>query len=481
MDLSKLSAQHLAERANNKELNILDFIEELLADCKQAQGELNIFTCLAEKEALLQAEAVEKKIKNGINLPLAGVPVAVRDDFCTGRIPAGLGSEAFRNLPSPISATAVEKLVGAGAVVIGKTNTGDMGIGASTEGSPYGPTRNPWNRQRVAESAGAAALAAGTCLLALESDTEGSLRQGAAHCGVFGLRPSQGRISRHGLNLHAGSFGRSGLAALSAGDLGIALKVAAGYDDHDFLTSINLNGQKNDGRSELEKVRIAFPDSIGLMIDSDREKHFSQFLNILKDCGFATVNSALHHLELALKAFQVISLVETSSTFARFDGIRFGTAEEADNLEDMYRRTRRSTFGKDACRHSVFGTYLLSKGQYEPYYLQALKIWTLFQQQINSLFENCDILALPVVCRLPHYADTVVGFLDQLESSILTAPISLTGLPSLVVPFGKIEDMPLGIQLIGRSFTEDLLLIIGEKVVAQTECPEQGCQNGEVN
>jgi aspartyl-tRNA(Asn)/glutamyl-tRNA(Gln) amidotransferase subunit A len=481
VNIKELTAHQAAEAVNNKEISARHLIETILEHSERVNKKLNTFTCLAGDEALKKADAVDQQVNNGFSLPLAGVPLAVKDDYCYSALPTGFGSAAFKGHITPYNASAVEKLIGAGAVVIGKTNIDDMGIGSSTATSPDGPSLNPWDQQKLAGSAGAAAVAAGQCLLALESDSGGALRQGASHCGVFGLRPTPGRVSRYGLNLFSGSFGRPAIAAAAPADLGIALRVLSGYDEKDVLTSVCREPQeKSWPKKDPAKITIAFPEEIANLSAPETAEQLKIFRNTVSDKGFTTIDCSLEMLPEALRAYYVIAYAEASSSFARYDGIRFGRAADAGDLEELYTKTRRLTFGPEAQRRSVFGTYLLSKGGFETYYRQALKVWAMVKQEFDRVFNSCDLLALPVVKTSPRPIGSNIKFLELCEDDLFTAPVSMAALTSISLPFSFEAGLPAGIQLASQPFSDEILIYTAGLLSSEIIFPPAVSLKGEV-
>ncbi len=472
MNLNEMTVVKTAEAVNNQEISARYLIERTLEQIKN-NVKLNAFACTAGAEAFEQADAVDQKIKSGYSLPLAGIPLAVGDNIAYKELPTAYGSAAFRKFKPPFSAAAVEKLIGAGAVVVGKINTGDMGFSSHKALSPAGPVMNPWKENRISESPGSAALAARQCMLALESDSEGSLRQGASSCGMYGFRPTPGRVSRYGLNLSSGSYDQVGFAASTATDMGITFQATSGYDERDILTSVSREaGPKPDPNKAPGEITLAFSPECFDQLDSISAKHLKQFQAKCLDLGFKVVESSLKLLPEALKAFYIIAYAEASSSFARFDGIRFGTAAEADELEDLYYKTRKLTFGHEARRRSVFGTYILSKGNFEQYYQQALKVWTLVRQDFNNAMANCDFLVMPVVSGAAPSGIEENDFLQRIESDIFTAPVSMACLPSLALPAWQEDGLPAGIQLVGHPFSDEILLNVAEMINTETIFPD---------
>ncbi len=475
MDFKKRNACQIAEAVNRGELSARRLIEETLERCTALNSKLNTFISIAGSEALEQAAAVDEKIKSGRKLPLAGVPLAVKDDFCCSSLPTSFGSPSFEKYYSPYNASAVDKLLDAGAVVIGKTNLDDMSMGSTTATSHLGPARNPWLTDLLAGSAGSAALAAGQCLLALESDSGGALRHGASHCGVFGLRPTTGRVSRFGLNLFSSSFGQVGIAAVSGEDLRTALSLITGYDERDASTAVYRDYSSSPSApTKEESPTVGYPASAIGLLDTGRREIFEQIRGKFTGEGFKVEELELSLLSEALRAYYVIAYAESSSNLSRFDGIRFGEAAHADNLDDLYFKSRGGTFGREARRRSVFGTYLLSKSGFETYYRQALKVWNLVRQEFAAVFEKCDYLFLPAVHEQPGPADEDGDFLSLYEKDIFTAPVSMAGLPVLCLPAGQVDDLPVGFQLIGRPFSEERLIKDGSKIVPEIQDPPDG-------
>lgn len=472
MEAKRKSAHQLAREIGNGQNTARRLTEEGLKRCKNLNASLNTFTFIAENEALEQAKRVDKMIAAGEELPLAGVPLAVKDDFCCSGLPASLGSAAFKNFVSPYSAAAVEALLEAGCVLIGKTNLDDMGMGSSTLSSPFGPSLNPWSTEYAAGSAGAAAVSSGQCLLSLESDTGGALRLGASHCGIFGLRPTPGLISRYGLSAFSSSFSQAGIAAANPEDIGVALEVLSGFDERDVSTVLCRELPQ-------EKEKDIDPGTITIGVwDGDGDRQSSANRDLIGQTGekfrqgdFKISEISLELFQETLRAYYIVAFAEASSNLSRYDGIRFGEAAAARNLDELYEQSRRCTFGKEARRRSIFGTVLLGKDRFEPYYRQALKIRRLFQEEMARVFKQCDLLLLPVVKNLAPLIGREAGFIDQYEEDYYTAPISLAGLPALSLPAGTIENMPVGLQLVGPPLADDLILKVAAGIAEGLSIP----------
>jgi len=473
VELRPMTACQAAGAVNRGEISARHLTEDVLERCSDLNKSLNTFLHIAGAEALEAADEVDRKVKSSA----CKYPdrIAVKDDFCYRPLPGSFGSSAFKQSFSPYSAAAVEKLVEAGAVVIGKTNLDDMGIGSTTLSSPAGPALNPWSANRPAGSAGAAAVAAGQCLLALDSDTSGALRQGSSHCGVFGLRPTTGLISRYGLALTSSSFGQAGIIASAAEDIFAALQVLSGFDPRDAATAAGKNlPDTDDVAIEPGSLKIGCPSIKGDLLDADHRALFDQSRERFADNGFQLTEIKLNLLVEALRAYYVIALSEISSNLSRYDGIRFGKAADADNLDDLYDQSRGLTFGREARRASIFGTALLSQGSYDRYYRQALKVWSMVRHEFKIAFDQCDLIILPVVRRLSDLKiATEEDLTARFEEDLFCAPISMAGLPSLTLPAGELEQQPVGIQLIGPAYREKLLIAVAAQINPQVKMPPQ--------
>ena len=475
MDLRKLTACQVAEVVTSGEITAYQLIEETLERCKVVNDKLNTFMHIADNEALEQAAVVDKMVKTGLKLPLAGVPVAVKDDLCSSALPTTFGSPAFKNFRSPYSAAVVDKLLDAGAVVLGKTNLDDLSMGSTAATSYIGPALNPWIADRVAGSAGAAAVAAGQCLIAIGSDSSGALRQGASHCGVFGLRPTMGRVSRYGLSMASSSFGQVGVTAASTEDILIALEVISGSDIRDASTTVyRENSAEGSHKQVPTEIKIGYSSSYLDLLDLDHQIIQDQAMKKVKSDGYQLVDLRLDLLAEGLRAYYVIAMAEASSNHSRYDGIRFGVAADVENLDQLYSKSRSLTFGREARRRSIFGTFILNHGSYDRYYRQALKVWNLVRRGFETALDQCDLLLLPVVRNLPHAAAEQVEFLRLYEEDIFCAPVSMTGLPALTLPAGELNQIPVGMQLVGRPFSEKLLLSTAYRLTPEIRLPPNG-------
>jgi len=464
--VTEINALRVAEAVNNREVSASSLIEEVIEHCKGLDNK--VFSCLATEMALEQAAAVDRKIKSGFNLPLAGVPLVIADDFSFRGMPLALASSALQNYHPPLNAASVEKIVGAGAVVVGKTAVGDMGldtVAGKSEGGTF------FKELLYKVRSGAAIAASCGCILSLENDSSGMTRQSASRCGIFSLRPTPGRVSRYGLNLRSGSFDYPGFVATHLDDLAVLLQASTGYDERDIMTAVNsIQRDKYIHNSNPKEITIGFCSSLTGFLDEEPAAAYEKMYLHCRENGFKTVDLTLDILPEALRAFYVVAFAETSSTLSRFDGIRFGMAVDSDDLEEYYFKTRRLTFGDEACRRSIFGTYLLSENSYERYYKKAINILNRTRQVFAEVLDQCDLLLFPLFKSVspPDH----LNFIQSYEEDIFTAPVNMAGLPSLAFPGG--------VQLITEPFGEEKLLALGEYFKTAAEETTRESKEGEV-
>lgn len=473
MYLSRMTAGMAAEAVINNEITARDMAGACLARCAALSERINAMVTVLQDSAMRQADAVDAGEKKAA-LPLAGVPLSVKDDFCVKDAPTSCGSAALKDFVPSYNAAAVVKLVEAGAVITGKSNLDNFSLGSSTAGSFAGPTANPWDTTKTAGDGGAAAAATGQCLLALGSDSGGSLRLGASYCGLFGLLPTAGLVSRYGLNSFAPSFARAGVIARSADDTLAALKVMAGYDPRDSATAVLKKGYSEKwDQAGPERPRCGWPADLLGMLDEETGSILADARKAYSDAGVEFVNIKVPHFREALQAYYVIAAAEAFSNLARFDGIRLGTPAEEDDLEEWYRKTRGAMFGTEGMRRSVIGAYLLTGENFERYYEKARKVRALVKAEFATALEQCQLLMLPVADVAGPLTRDNNDFLDNYSSDRFCAPVSLTGLPALVAPAGKRGSLPVGIQLVGRPFAEAMLVNVASRIVNKTGLPPE--------
>jgi aspartyl-tRNA(Asn)/glutamyl-tRNA(Gln) amidotransferase subunit A len=413
-----------------------------------------------------QAEEADARIKDGDMGPLVGIPMAVKDVLCVRGVETTAGSQILRGYKPPYTGTAVSRLFAAGAVMLGVTNCDEFAMGSSTENSGYHPTHNPWDLDRVpggSSGGSAAAVASGEAVIALGTDTGGSIRQPAALCGVVGMKPTYGRVSRYGLIAFASSLDQIGPFARSVEDAAIVLEAMAGHDPLDATSSIRPNVVLRDLEGGVKGTRLGVPreyydvDGIEPGVKAAVDKAIKAF----RDAGAEIVDVTLPHTDYGLAAYYIIAPAECSSNLARFDGVRYGIfADDAKNITEAYMRTRRKGFGTEVRRRVMLGTYALSTGYYDAYYLKAQKVRTLIKRDFDAAFEKCDaiISATSPTVAFPLGSKTQDP-LSMYLCDVLTLGGNLAGLPGISVPCGMSEDLlPIGLQVMAPQWREDVAL-----------------------
>jgi aspartyl-tRNA(Asn)/glutamyl-tRNA(Gln) amidotransferase subunit A len=468
MTLDGLTAAEVARRVTSREVSAEEVTRACLDRVAQRDPGLDAFLEVTAERALDSAKRVDRALAQGPNaLPLAGVPVAVKDVLDIEGIPTTCGSRILEGYRPPFTATAVARLEQAGAVVVGKTNMDEFAMGSSTENSAYRPTRNPWDRERVpggSSGGSAAAVAAGMTCVALGTDTGGSIRQPAALCGVVGLKPTYGRVSRYGLVAFASSLDQVGPFARTVEDAALVSSVLCGWDPHD-ATSANV--PVPDFRQGLADgvagARIGVPWAfLEKGVDAGVMARFREALDVLTGAGASVVDVALPHAHHAIATYYIVATAEASSNLARYDGVRYGLRADAAELRRMYGQTRDRGFGAEVKRRIILGTFVLSSGYYDAYYLRAQKVRTLIRRDFESAFDACDVVATPTTPTPAFRLGEKTG--DPLQmylADIFTVPANLAGVPGLSVPCGMVDGLPAGLQLVGRPFDEAALFRLG--------------------
>ncbi|MBI4120791.1 MAG: Asp-tRNA(Asn)/Glu-tRNA(Gln) amidotransferase subunit GatA [Parcubacteria group bacterium] len=435
---------------------------------RERDGKLHAFLEVTEDLALEQAKAVDEKIaKKESAGVLAGVPLAVKDAILVKGVRCTAGSRMLEHYVAPYDATVIQKAKDADAVIVGKTNMDEFGMGASTENSAFGPTLNPEDETKVAggsSGGSAASVAAKEALIALGEDTGGSIRLPASFCGVVGLKPTYGSVSRSGVIALASSFDQVGPFARTVEDCETLFNVIRGKDPMD-ATSVELRDSvpKFLGTESLSKLRIGVPkEYFGEGLDPAVESVIKSALQSFEEAGAKLVEVTIPHVPYALAAYYVINTSEASSNLARYDGIRYGASKEGTTLLETYLRTRGEGFGQEVKRRIMLGAYALSAGYYEAYYVKAQKVRTLLKQDFEKAFEKADIVAGPVSPTLPFSLGAKTQDpLSMYLVDIYTVPANLTGLPALSVPAGKAGSLPVGMQFMAPAFREDVLFQAG--------------------
>ena len=471
------SLSELAQALAAKQISSIELTRLFLERAQRLNPELNAFVTLDPEASLAQARAADERISDGQLQPLTGIPVALKDIFCTKGWLTTCGSKILSNFVAPYDAHVVEKLHGAGAVSLGKTNMDEFAMGSSSETSYYGPVRNPWDRNAVpggSSGGSAVAIAARLAPAALGTDTGGSIRQPAALCGISGLKPTYGVVSRYGMVAFASSLDQCGPMAKSAADVALLLTAVAGFDSRD---STSLERPSEDYGRDLDRsitgLRIGLPREFfgeGLAPDVGRtvEAAVAEFERL----GCKVVEMRLPQTRLSIPAYYVLAPAEASSNLARFDGVRYGyRAPDYADLRDMYVKTRAQGFGAEVKRRILIGTYVLSHGYYDAYYLQAQKVRRLIAQEFAEAFKRCDVIMGPTApttaFRLgAKTADPVQMYLND----IYTVPAPLAGIPALSIPCGFGDaDLPVGLQIMGNYFQEARMLGVAHQYQRATD------------
>lgn len=466
MELKGLTINSLKERIASREVSAVDVCRAAL-DRIEKLADLNAFITVTADAALEQAERIDSLAEKGEPLPaLAGTVMAIKDNMVIKGVRTTAGSRILFNYKPPYTATVVERLETAGAVVVGKTNLDEFAMGSSTENSAYGAVKNPWDTARVpggSSGGSAVAVAAGMAMAALGSDTGGSIRQPASLSGVVGLKPTYGRVSRYGLIAFGSSLDQIGPLTNSVEDAARVLNVIAGRDPADSTSSnITADDYVTALSGDVRGLRVGVPrEYYGEGLDPEVREKTEAAIKKLEELGAEVVDVSLPHTEYAVPVYYLIATAEASANLARFDGVRYGfRAEEAATLKQMYSRTRDEGFGTEVKRRIMLGTYALSAGYYDAYYGKAQKVRSLIERDFRNAFALCDVIATPTAptpaFRVGEKANDPLG---MYLSDIYTITLNLAGVPGVSLPCGfSSNGLPIGVQLIGRHFDEALLL-----------------------
>jgi len=466
--LWRLGAAEIARRVQGRALSAREVVREHLDRISSIEPTVDAFLHLVPERAMEAADRVDQSVAAGRELPMAGVPVAVKDVLDMEGIPTTCGSRMLREYRPPFTATAVAKLEEAGAIIVGKTNMDEFAMGSSTENSAYKKTRNPWDRERVpggSSGGSAAAVAAGMASVALGTDTGGSIRQPAALCGVVGLKPTYGRVSRYGLVAFASSLDQVGPLARSVEDAALTADVLFGPDPLDATSAPEPAPDLARGlASGPDGLRVGVPwGFLEKGIDDDVMACFRKALSDLESLGARLVPVELSHVHHAIATYYIVATAEASSNLARYDGVRYGIrAGGARDLRSMYGETRDQGFGAEVKRRIILGTFVLSSGYYDAYYLRAQKVRTLIRRDFDTALESCDAIATPTAPSSAfRLGEKTADPLQMYLADVFTVPASLAGIPGLSLPCGFAGGLPVGLQLLGRPFDEATLLRLG--------------------
>ena len=467
MSLTSLTAVELGKKIKAKEVTVKEALEAVFAQIDKSEETINSYVNLYREEAFQKAEEVQKKIDAGeLTGPLAGVPVAIKDNICTKGMTTTCSSKILYNFVPTYTAQAVENLEAAGAVIIGKTNMDEFAMGSTTETSAFGATKNPWNTEHVpggSSGGSCAAVAAEECFYALGSDTGGSIRQPSSFCGVTGLKPTYGTVSRYGLIAYGSSLDQIGPIAKDVTDCATILETITSYDKKD---STSIQRENTDFTSALVEdvkgMRIGIPrDYFGEGLNEEVKETVLAAARVLEEKGAVVEEFDLSLVEYAIPAYYVIASAEASSNLARFDGVKYGyRTEEYEGLHNMYKKTSSEGFGPEAKRRIMLGSFVLSSGYYDAYYLKALRTKALIKQAFDKAFEKYDVILGPVApTTAPKLGSSLEDPLKMYLGDIYTISVNLAGLPGISLPCGfDKEGLPIGLQLIADCFEEKKLI-----------------------
>ncbi len=482
-DLTSLSLFEMQNGLRAGEFGCLELVDAHLQRIHELEPRIHAFITLVEDQARAEAQKADERLQSArkenqqAQLPaLLGIPIAVKDLITVKDIRCSCGSNVLGGWVSPFTATAVQRLIDAGAIVIGKTNTDEFAMGSSTESSAFGPTYNPWDVSRVpggSSGGSAAAVAARMVPAAIGSDTGGSIRQPAAFCGVTGIKPTYGRVSRYGLVAYGSSLDSMGAFAKTAAETALLLGIMAGRDPMDATSAdqpVPEYGRK--AKNDLKGLRIGVPREYFIDgVQPDVETHIKAAIEELRKLGAEVVQISLPHTKYALPVYYLIAPAEASANLARYDGVRFGARRATGSNLDMFRDTRGSGFGPEVKRRIMLGTYALSAGYYDAYYGQAQKVRTLIKRDFDQVFANVDVIACPVTPSTAfkigeHGDDPLAMYLED----VFTLPANLAGVPGIAFPVGVDQDnLPIGMQLMGKPFDEGTLFEVVNTFQRATE------------
>ena len=466
MDIMSLTAVELGKKIKAKEISVTEATQAYLDQIEKVENDVHSYVTIDKEGALKRAEEVQKMIDGGTLLsPLAGVPVAIKDNMCTKGTRTTCSSKILENFVPTFTSEAVLNLEKAGAVIIGKTNMDEFAMGSTTETSYYGVTRNPWNLGYVpggSSGGSCAAVAAGECAYALGSDTGGSIRQPSSFCGVTGIKPTYGTVSRYGLIAYGSSLDQIGPIAKDVTDCATILETIASHDvkdstsverEYDFTSALT---------DDVKGMKIGIPrDYFGDGLSADVKEQILNAVKILEEKGAVVEEFDLSLVKYAIPAYYIIADAEASSNLARFDGVKYGyRTEEYEGLHNMYKKTRSEGFGAEVKRRIMLGSFVLSSGYYDAYYLQALRTKALIKQAFDKAFAKYDMIVAPAApTTAPELGKSLSDPMKMYLSDIYTISVNLAGLPGISIPVGKdSKGLPVGMQLIGDCFQEKKII-----------------------
>jgi aspartyl-tRNA(Asn)/glutamyl-tRNA(Gln) amidotransferase subunit A len=484
MLMDRLSAKELRDKIKAREISSVEAMKAVFERIAKVEPVVGAYISMFEEQAAAKALEVDGRIAKGEPVgELAGVPVAVKDNMCTTFGTTTCASKILANFNAPYNATVIEKLLAADAVIVGKTNLDEFAMGSSTENSGLKCTANPWDTQRVpggSSGGSTAAVAAGLCYAALGSDTGGSIRQPASLCGVVGLKPTYGRVSRYGLVAYGSSLDQIGPIAQTVEDAALLMNVVAGHDAADSTSVDEKIAPVEDYLAKLDEpvkgLRIGVAPKFNAGADKQVRQAIDEVIKTYEGLGAAVLEVDMPHLDYAIAAYYVIATAEASSNLARYDGVHYGyrTSQPSDYIE-VYTKSRAEGFGKEVKRRIMLGTYALSSGYYDAYYLKALKVRNLIRGDFVRAFEKCDCIMMPVSPTTAFkIGEKVNDPLKMYLSDIYTIAVNLAGIPGISIPCGfDNKKLPIGLQILAPAFGEEKLLRIARAYEKQTDWNKQ--------
>ncbi len=468
-ELNRLTVSEASERLRRREISAVELTQACLDRIRAIDSRLNAFITVTEKGALEQANAADQRLKAGNAPALCGIPIAIKDIYCTRGVRTTCASKILEAFVPPFDATTIAKLRAEGAVFVGKTNMDEFAMGSSTENSAFGPTLNPHDLARVAggsSGGSAAAVAADECLASLGTDTGGSIREPASFCGVVGIKPTYSRVSRYGVIAYASSLDQVGPFAKSVRDASMLLRTLAGADPRDSTCSARpVPDYERALTGDVKGLRIGVPKEYFVEgMQPEVEKAVRAALKQYEAMGAKTMEISLPHSGYAIACYYIVATAEASANLARYDGVRYGLRAAAEDNVELNEKTREQGFGAEVKRRIMLGTFALSAGYYDAYYLKAMKVRTLIRRDFEQAFEKCDVIVTPVAPTTAfRLGEKMSDPLTMYLSDIFTISVNLAGLPGLAMPCGYDgNNLPIGMQIIGPQFSEETILRTGD-------------------
>ncbi len=468
MDITKMTALELGKLIRHRDLSALEAVKAQIDKIKEQEPACHSYITVLEEEAYQRAAEVQKQLDAGelMNSPLAGVPMAIKDNICTKDVRTTCASKILSNFVPTYDATVVSKLKKAGAILLGKTNMDEFAMGSTTETSCFGITRNPWNPEHVpggSSGGSAAAVASGEAFYALGSDTGGSIRQPAGYCGVTGIKPTYGTVSRYGLIAYASSLDQIGTIGRNVSDCAGALEVITGQDERDSTSVAHRDsGFLEALKDDVKGLKIGIPrDYFGDGLEEEVKIAILKAAEVLRSKGAIVEEFELHAVDFAVPSYYVIACAEASSNLSRFDGVKYGyRTSEFEGLQELYKRSRSEGFGDEVKRRIMIGAFVLSSGYYDAFYNKALKVRAVINQGFQRAFEKYDLLLGPIApTTAPKLGESLSDPLKMYLADIYTVSVNLAGLPAISLPCGRDSSgLPIGLQLIGKHFGEKEIL-----------------------